>query len=155
MSRTFSQSAKYWIQTAVLKLLSNDSPGKPHENASQTEPLEIAVVVTGKDDAAFRSCLFRLCEVFEFDIATEIVRRQPRTPQQVQHGVAKMAERRAGDTAAHTRRELLAERHRQVFQRHSSAVAVEQRHAGAKHISKNRGELSRQQRNDSGGQEKC
>ena len=55
MPRLFTQRFENRIEQRVLERLHDDGAGEPEISVGETEPLEIAVVITGDHDASLGS----------------------------------------------------------------------------------------------------
>src|SRR5205809_316878 len=98
MARLLAQFFEDWRQQRVFEVLGNDRAVKTEKTAAETQPLKIAVVITGDDERALAT--LHLLEIFDFNIIAKIFGGQPRAPQQVEHRARKMLVRLAHDLFA-------------------------------------------------------
>ena len=129
MTGLFTELFENWIEQRVFEWLHDDRPRQPEMTAGEAEPLEVAVVITGDQDAALRpagvQCLFK---IFQLDVARKIFAGQARAPQEVKHRAREMLKRFARDPASIQDRQLLAERDLQVRESDRATMTVKDRH---------------------------
>src|SRR5207244_1195073 len=87
MAGLFPPAPENWIEQCVLKFLGENRARSTAKSAAQTEPFEIAVVITDNNTALPR---IDLAEPLKFNIAGEIFRSKPRAPHQIKHGLGEM-----------------------------------------------------------------
>src|SRR5207253_7496244 len=87
MARLLSPTSENWIEQRVFELLRDDSAGPATKPTTQAEPFEVAIVKTNNNPTLIR---IDLGESLKFDMTKEIIRRKPRTPHQVEHGLGKV-----------------------------------------------------------------
>src|SRR5437870_13459215 len=94
MAGLFAPAAENRIEQRILEFLRHNRPGVSKESAAQTEPFEIAIVITDNNPALIR----REFGIFlQVDVAEEIFMSKPRTPHQIEHGLGEMLVRFAND----------------------------------------------------------
>src|SRR4051812_18578173 len=94
MAGLFTKFLKYWIERRVLELLRDNGARKSQVTTSQTQPLEIPVVVTRHDERFVRTGI-GFFEILQLDIFPEIRVGQARAPQKVDHRLREIAKRSA------------------------------------------------------------
>src|SRR4029077_9933024 len=105
MTRLLAQMFENRIQQRVFELLRNDRALKIQITAGLTEPLKIAVMIAGDEDAALRAITLRFFKIFQLDIFGEILGREARAPQKIEHCAREMLKRFADDSFALDRSE--------------------------------------------------
>src|SRR6476620_9624240 len=95
MARLFAPVAKNRIEQRIFEFLRHNRSGAPRKSAGQTEPFEIAVVITDNDPALIRRKLWKFPQV---DVTGEIFPSESRAPHQIEHGLSEMLVRFANDT---------------------------------------------------------
>ena len=87
MAGLFAPTPENRIKSRILEFLGYNHGWPSKKSAAQTEPFEIAIVIADNNYAllapSFRKSL-------KFDVASEVFRREPRAPHQVEHGLGKM-----------------------------------------------------------------
>ena len=94
------------------------------KSAAQTEPFEIAVVITDNNQAFVRN---RAAETPHLDVAIEIFRSEPRAPHQIEHGLSEMLIRFANNASFFCSRIFLAEGAIEIGQGNAPAIAIQER----------------------------
>src|SRR5262249_49487926 len=87
MAGLFAPAAENRIEQRIPEFLGYNRCRPSKKSAPQTEPFEIAVVTTD-DNRALLAPSFE--KSLKFNVASEIFRRKPRAPHQVEHGLGKV-----------------------------------------------------------------
>src|SRR6266481_4815875 len=77
MARLFAPAAENRIEQRILEFLRHNRSGASRKSAAQTEPFEIAVVITDNNPALIRRKLGKFLQV---DVTREIFPTESRTP---------------------------------------------------------------------------
>ena len=115
MARLLAQFSENRIKQGIFEFLGNNRAGQSRISARQTEPLEIAVVITSVNEAALRSGrAIDLFQVFELDVIVKIFGRQTRAPQKIKHRAREILKRFARNSFAFARCESIAKRNFEI-----------------------------------------
>ena len=126
VSGLFPDLLKNCVQRRVLEFLRNDGGEKSQEAADQTEPLEIAVVVTRDYHVSFRAARpLGLVKVLHLDVAGKVFRGEPRTPQKVEHRSREMLIGLPNDSLSLQDRQLITERSLEITQSNTPALSIQ------------------------------
>src|SRR5207247_9630997 len=94
MAGLFAPVAGNWIEQRILEFLRYNRFGASKKTAAQTEPFEIAIMITDNNPAL----IWRKGGIFlQFDVTEEVFAGEPRAPHQVEHGLGEMLIRFAND----------------------------------------------------------
>ena len=96
MARLFAPAAENRIKQRILEFLRHNRSGASKKSAAQTEPFEIAVVITDNNPALIRRKLWKFLKV---DVTGEIFPSESRAPHQIEHGLSEMLVRFANNAA--------------------------------------------------------
>src|SRR5439155_5454306 len=72
--RLLAQFFENWIEQRVFEFLRDDRPAQSRVPTGQTEPFEIAIVITSRDEVALAHVI-DLFQVFKLDVIAEIFAR--------------------------------------------------------------------------------
>src|SRR5438270_751498 len=90
----FPQFFENRIERRILKFLRDDCAFQIEKTTGETEPFEVAVVVTGDHQTTLRACVTRgLAEILQLNELGKVFLCQARAPEQINHGSRKMLER--------------------------------------------------------------
>src|SRR5437764_13483789 len=96
MAGLFAPAAENRIEQRIFEFLRHNRSSASKKSAAQTEPFEIAVVITDNNPALIRG----ECGIFlQVDVAGEIFPSESRAPHQIEHGLGEMLIRFANDAA--------------------------------------------------------
>ena len=96
MAGLFPPTPENWIEQRVLKFLGENRARPTAKSAGQTEPFEIAVVITDNNQALFG---IERGKPAHLDVAIKIPGSESRAPHQIEHGLSEMLVRFANNTS--------------------------------------------------------
>ena len=96
MAGLFPPTPENWIEQRVLKFLGENRARPTAKSAGQTEPFEIAVVITDNNQALFG---IERGKPAHLDVAIKIPGSESRAPHQIEHGLSEMLVRFANNAS--------------------------------------------------------